>query len=141
VKITFRVYGLPQTKGSTKSFYVKALKRVVTTNDNKKNKAWAQCVSEVASQHRPPALLLGPLQLDAIFHMPKPKSLPKRKPSWPAKKPDADKLLRSLGDSLTGVIWRDDAQVVDCAVKKIYSDAPGVDVTITTIEEEGALPL
>ena len=132
--IHFRVYGLPQTKGSTKSFFVKKLNRVVTTNDNEKNKNWAVTVAQEAAVHRPSALWLGPITLHLNFLLAKPKSLPKRRLSWPTKKPDWDKLARSAGDAMTGIVYRDDAQVVEAHVFKSYSDQPGVEITV--VEKE-----
>lgn len=131
--ITFRVYGIPQTKGSTKAFMRPGMKHPVITNDNTKNKAWAAIVSGEAQRHRPPTLWDGPLRLDMCFNMKKPKSLPKRRLSWPIKKPDLSKLTRSAEDALTGIIWRDDAQVVSSMQSKRYSDSPGVDISITQL--------
>lgn len=37
----------------------------------------------------------------------------------PRKKPDADNIAKCL-DALNGVIWHDDAQVVECIVRKRY---------------------
>jgi Holliday junction resolvase RusA-like endonuclease len=45
--------------------------------------------------------------------------------------PDLDKLVRAILDSLTGVVWRDDAQVVDIVARKVYAETPGVDIAIT----------
>jgi Holliday junction resolvase RusA-like endonuclease len=45
--------------------------------------------------------------------------------------PDLDKLIRAILDALTGVVWRDDGQVVDIVASKVYADTPGVDVVIT----------
>jgi len=39
--ITFRVYGIPQTKGSTKVFMRPGMRYPIITNDNTKNKSWA----------------------------------------------------------------------------------------------------
>ncbi len=44
-------------------------------------------------------------------------------------------MTRSVEDALTGVIWRDDAQVIASKQRKDYSGAPGVRVTITQVEE------
>lgn len=134
--IRFRVYGIPQTKGSTRAFFRPGMRYPVITNDNPKNKSWALCVSEEAVKHRPSALLLGPVRLTLVFHLAKPKSLPKRKPSWPVKKPDLSKLTRSAEDALTGIIWRDDSQVVESTQRKLYSDVPGVEIQIEPTEDK-----
>jgi hypothetical protein len=43
------------------------------------------------------------------FVMPRPKSLPKTKPTPPhTKRPDVDELLRAIFDALSGVVWLDD---------------------------------
>lgn len=44
--------------------------------------------------------------------------------------PDLDKLVRAILDALTGVVWRDDGQVVDIRASKVYSSTPGVDIAI-----------
>lgn len=49
----------------------------------------------------------------------------------PTKKPDWDNIGKIVADSLNGVAYRDDAQVVDAFVRKYYSDNPRVEVTIT----------
>ena len=48
----------------------------------------------------------------------------------PTKKPDADNIQKVICDSLNGLAYRDDAQIVDCQVRKFYSDRPRVVVTI-----------
>lgn len=42
-------------------------------------------------------------------------------PFWPIGKPDALKLARACEDALTGVVWVDDAQVVDGRQTKHYT--------------------
>lgn len=42
----------------------------------------------------------GPIALDLIFTLKRPKSAPKTKVIYPATKPDLDKLVRAVGDSL-----------------------------------------
>lgn len=41
-------------------------------------------------------------------------------PVYPCSKPDVDKLARTVLDALTGIIWRDDAQVVSLEIRKFY---------------------
>lgn len=42
----------------------------------------------------------------------------------PAKKPDADNVLKLVMDGLNGVAYKDDKQVISVEVNKMYSDNP-----------------
>ena len=48
----------------------------------------------------------------------------------PTKKPDLDNVIKAIADSLNGIAYKDDAQVVEVVSKKFYSDRPRVEVTI-----------
>lgn len=76
----------------------------------------------------------GPLLVDVTFWMPRPQ---RPKFHHPAVKPDADKLCRALGDSMTdsGLI-KDDARITTWHARKRYSDTPGI--TIHDIREDTA---
>lgn len=72
----------------------------------------------------------------AYYSIPKSVSNKKRqlmleKKIRPTKKPDWDNIGKIVADSLNGIAYRDDAQVVDAFVRKYYSDKPRVEVTIT----------
>lgn len=43
----------------------------------------------------------------------------------PTVKPDFDNLVK-VCDAFKGVVWRDDAQVVDAKISKIYGEKPGL---------------
>lgn len=148
--ICFRVYGIPQTKGSTKGFVGRSKQtgklRAFITNDNTKNKAWAEGLRQQAQQYaivgRP---WEGPVDLTLIFDLVRPKSLPK-KVVYHIKKPDLDKLTRSIKDALKGVIYYDDSQVVHLDCLKRYEspgEAPGVTVIVKEyqVQPRGVLPL
>lgn len=100
---------------------------------NKRHKAWrATVAASVAAQHDGPPID-QPIRVQLTFVMPRPK-----RPRWhvPAVKPDADKLARSVLDSMqAGGVIVEDSRVVDLHVTKIYTDAlfpdPGVVVSIT----------
>jgi Holliday junction resolvase RusA-like endonuclease len=85
-------------------------------------------VSACASQalRRLPAperrLLTAGVRLTVAFYLPRPKSLPRRVTAH-VKAPDLDKLVRSVGDALTRVVFADDAQVVDLVAMKRYAAA------------------
>lgn len=56
----------------------------------------------------------------------------------PAKRPDFDNIGKIIADALNGVAYRDDAQIVEAQVVKIYVDGPGeTAVTLSGLEEEG----
>ena len=48
----------------------------------------------------------------------------------PTKRPDADNILKVIADSLNGLAYYDDAQLVDTQIRKFYSSRPRVEVTI-----------
>ena len=51
----------------------------------------------------------------------------------PTKKPDADNVAKAVADSLNGVAYRDDTQIVDMQVRKFYSENPRVEVIIKAV--------
>ena len=118
--ITIVVRDEPRPQGSKRAYALRkagALTgQAVVVDDNKPAlRNWRESVrSEVqkAMNGWPP--LEGPVVLAVTFTLPKPKSAPKRKVTWPEKKPDVDKLLRSIMDGLkAGGAYGDDAQVVE----------------------------
>jgi len=71
----------------------------------------------------------GPVVLEVAFALPKPKSAPKRRRTWPigARAGDLDKLVRAICDALTDAgVWGDDSQVAVLTSSKAYEGDPGV---------------
>ncbi len=132
-ELSFRVFGVPIPKGSLKAFMRPGMTRPVVTHDNLKSLPWAQMVRLLAQARAPSGgPWEGAIVLHAAFYLPRPKSLPKRV-VYPTKKPDLDKLLRNIMDAMTGVIYVDDAQVIDICASKYYATAampPQVRITI-----------
>lgn len=61
--------------------------------------------------------------------------------TFPAKKPDADNIAKSVLDALNGIAYRDDAQVIRLDVVKYWDTSPRVDVWITDdITQQGVQP-
>lgn len=84
----------------------------------------------------------GPVAIEITFTVQKPASAPKTRKTWPIKRPDLDKLVRSTLDGLSeGGAWRDDSQVVELTARKVYPDSghmhslstPGAHITIRAI--------
>ena len=132
--IKFEVRGKPEPQGSTKAFYIKSIGRTVTTSSNRNLKGWRQRIAEEAQKVAPDALILEPVSIAVGFQMPKPKNYPKKRKLFHTKKPDLDKLIRSVGDAITNVLIRDDSQIISIVAEKIYSDTPGCTVSIETVE-------
>ncbi len=119
----FQVRGLPQPKGSARAFMIRG--RPVITSTTRNLKQWEQLVRYQLQDFAGPPWE-GPVSLSLTFYLPRPKSAPKRV-QHPATRPDLSKLLRSVEDALTGIVYRDDAQIVSLtAVKAFATDFVGV---------------
>ncbi len=129
--IRFTVYGTPRPQGSTRAFIPKGWRRAIITTDNVKLKPWRQEISGAAIDATP-AMLEGPVFVSLKFFLAKPKSLAK-KFTEPTKKPDLDKLQRAVFDALTGICFRDDAQIVAVSAEKAYGVPERVEILINRI--------
>ena len=138
------VYGHPAPQGSKKFVGVaKSTGRGILVESSKRVKPWRQDVKAAAIEARKGAAPLdGPLRVRMVFTLPKPKSAPKRRRTYPDRKPDLDKLCRSTLDSLveSGVI-ADDARVIELTLLKVFPceheeslEIPGVVITVRTLD-------
>ena len=132
-QIDFKIRGIPVPKGRPR-FYRGA--RFVGTYTPKKTRNWESIVRGQAVSHRPPVLWEGPLVMQLVFLMPRPKSLPK-KITRHIKKPDVDNLAKSIKDALQGIIYKSDSQIFALILNKQYTtDECGVDVRIEEVSHE-----
>ena len=138
--ITFFVSGKPQTAGSKRVFLNRKTGRPIVTDDNKRSKDWRAAVTQAASQviDKP---MSGPLEVTFEFCLPRPQghrgakgNLVPSAPAWPTTRPDVLKLARCAEDSLSGVSFLDDAQIVRETLIKRYDDRIGVRITIRSLE-------
>ena len=135
------VGGEPVPQGSTKSFYIKKLNRVVTTHGNKNTNRWRERIAHEAQatdKTREVSFFdanraLG-YAVEAKFIFTKPKSTPK-KVKLNTKRPDLDKLIRAVLDGITDVLIPDDAQVVSRTCDKCYgeNEPPGLRIKVRKI--------
>ena len=141
--ITFTVYGTPQPAGSKRAFPYRRKDTgklgIAVSDDNPKAANWKDRVAQVAGEKMAAwdgELFRGPLRVRFSFSIARPKGhygkrgLRASAPPWPDKKPDALKLSRGTEDALTGVVWRDDAQVVKLGISKEYGTPEGVAITV-----------
>jgi Holliday junction resolvase RusA-like endonuclease len=132
--ISFFVPGKPQPAGSKRAFIVNRKidhKPIAVVSDaNPKSKDWKIDVKHFAAEEYSGPLLTGPLLLELTFYLVRPEfhrnqsGLTKSAPRHPISKPDLLKLTRGVEDALTGMIWRDDAQIVDHILRKRYVKGP-----------------
>jgi Holliday junction resolvase RusA-like endonuclease len=127
--ISFSVRGDPKAKGSMRAFPVKRKDGslgTVMTNQNPKTREWEDRVALMAVENQPDTIWDDPVSVHVSFELTRPKGhfgtgknadkVKDSAPDWPTKKPDLDKLVRTILDAITGVIVADDSQVV-----KVYA--------------------
>lgn len=147
------VYGHPAPQGS------KSFKGTFTGRDgrvhaklvesSKKVKPWRQEVKHAAEIVRAGAVPIdGPVRARMVFTMPKPKSAPKTRRTYPDKKPDVSKLARSTEDALVEAgVLKDDARIVGYTrLEKVFPGedpealvAPGVVIEIMPIDQTASV--
>lgn len=54
----------------------------------------------------------------------------------PTRKPDFDNCAKVVSDSLNGIAYNDDRQIVDFMCAKYYSDMPRIEVSITPLNQK-----
>lgn len=136
MQIQFTVHGTPQPQGSAKAFVPKGWNRAIVTSANPKNKPWRQDMSAMAQQAMVAGghdLEMGAVRVTVTFWFSKPKST-KKSVVHKITKPDSDKLLRSVLDSMSGVVFKDDSQVVECHVFKSFADPEGARITVESLQ-------
>lgn len=125
--ITFVVYGVPRPQGSKRH-----VGNGIMVESSKHVKAWREDVSSAARKAYAGGLIDGPVSLHVTFGFPRPRShyrtgkhaqeLKESAPKFHRGRPDLSKLIRAVEDALTGVVWRDDSQVVDIKSTKGYGE-------------------
>ena len=80
----------------------------------------------------------SPLNMHVTAYYTIPKSASKKKVVMmrsaeirPTKKPDIDNVIKCIADSLNGVAYKDDSQIVTIRADKFYGEIPSVVVQIT----------
>jgi len=78
-----------------------------------------------------------PVNLYLYIRVPIPKSYSKKKVEdclngldKPIRKPDSSNILKSVEDGMNGIVYKDDSQIVNLHVTKVYSSLAGVDICV-----------
>ncbi len=142
-RIQFTVYGKAQPAGSKSGFPIKRKNGtlgVAMSDSNPKAKSWQQEVKAAAAKATYGTMLEGPLALCVMVNMVRPKGhfgtgrnaaiLKPSAPEFPVVKPDLLKLIRGVEDALTGIVYRDDSQIVDEDLHKRYAHQASCEVLV-----------
>lgn len=139
MQVRFTVLGEPKGKGRPRATVRGGFAKVYTPKDTVmyENLVRLEYRQQCGDYMFPEGSVLD-MRIAAFYSIPKSASKKKRRQMEegnirPVKKPDMDNVVKSIADSLNGVAYRDDTQIVDCAVRKFYSDKPRVVITIKEI--------
>ena len=133
--VTFKVDANPV--GKQRARYAKRGNFVQTyTPDKTRN--YESLIKEAAIQAMGSnEILETPVNLYLYIRAPIPQSYSKKRSEAclngsekPIKKPDASNVLKSVEDAMNGVVYKDDSQIVNIHVSKVYSSLAGVDVCV-----------
>lgn len=116
--LTVMVYGTPAPQGSKRHVGGgRMIESSAAVKPWREAIKWACLAKEVTP-------LTGAVDIEITFTVKKPASAPKRRRTWPVKRPDLDKLVRATLDGLgEGGVWVDDSQVVELVARKVYPDS------------------
>lgn len=133
---SFIVYGVAAPAGSKTVARTKD-GRAFVRDASKRSAPWKRQVAQAAGEAMGGAdLLKGPLSLTVAVVVPRPKShfgargLRPSAPIAPTTRPDLTKYLRGIEDAMTGIVWRDDAQVVTQSAEKRFGEPARVAVRV-----------
>lgn len=112
---------------------------------NKNADKWKKHVAHEVNKLFWDTPLAGPVGIRCKFYQDRPKYhygtgksagiVKSSAPNWPTSKPDALKLMRGVEDALTGIVYVDDAQIVEETISKHYGD-PRVEIEVWEILHE-----
>lgn len=137
--ITFTIPGEPVAKGRPRATTVGGHARMYTPA---KTAAYEQLVAVYASAAMKNAPLLEhPVRLHLGIYCKVPGSWSKKRRAdalagieRPAKAPDIDNIVKALADGMNGVVWIDDAQIVELTCSKWYAIEPYVNVNVASAD-------
>ncbi len=137
--LSFVAYVHPEPQGSAKAFVIAGKAHI--TSSNAKLKPFRSEVTRCAMiAARDMGIVLPmagkhiPVSVHFDAYLEKPDSVPKKR-KRPSVKPDCDKICRSILDSLSGVAFKDDGQVVEIVAKLYYGSPERVEVIVSIIDD------
>lgn len=131
--VIVELLGVPVAKGRPRFWNG----RCVTPPKTRAYERDLQYAARLAMHGHPP--IPGPLKVEVLAAFPVPQSWPKNKQTRaiagiirPTTRPDWENIAKVL-DAFNGVVWLDDAQVVQGSVRKVYSVEPRLRVEVEAL--------
>lgn len=145
------MYGRPRPAGSKHAFVHPHTKKIIVRDaSGPEGRIWRSQVQAAALPFFPRPLG-GAFAVEIEFRRVRPKGhmgtgrnagiVKDSAPAFPTTVPDIDKLSRSVLDGLSGVVWRDDAQVVAKLVRKVYAEHEGARIRLWLADAQTAADL
>jgi len=153
-RVSFFVRGVPKAQPRGRTFFHPKLNRPVTVSAPKSHSvnAWRDAIAMAAHARRPAEPWAGPVRLDLLFLMPRPKNhfrtknrvtsteLKQGAPSLHLTSPDRDNLDKAVMDELkTGGWFSDDSLVFWGLIGKVYhpqGTPTGCLIRVTFMEDD-----
>lgn len=139
MRINFTVLGEPKGKGRPR--FCRNTGHAITPEDtvNYETLVKMEYTQACGEQMFPDDAMLD-MRIKAYYSIPKSASKKRHAAMLsgdirPTKKPDMDNVIKIIADALNKIAYRDDTQIVDCQVRKFYSEKPRVEVMIQTIDK------
>jgi Holliday junction resolvase RusA-like endonuclease len=138
------VIATPAPQGSKSFKGLSKAGHAILVESSKNVRPWREAVVWAARESG--SRFSGPVAVSIYFTLAKPKSASKTRRTWPDRKPDLSKLVRSTEDALVdaGVI-EDDARIVRLVTEKVFPgeheyalDVPGARIEIRCAGTESA---
>lgn len=144
--ISIIVHGEPKPQGSKKFVGTTKTGRGILVESCKLVKSWRESVKSACRE----VIEAGAVTIDEpvwcrmVFTMPKPKSAPKTRRTWPSSRPDLSKLERSTEDAIVDSgLLREDSRIVEyLRAAKVFPNedpealqVPGVRIEIWRVHE------
>jgi Holliday junction resolvase RusA-like endonuclease len=137
-RASFTVYGEARSQGSKRLGRAGKDGKPILIEADPRLRPWQAEVREAMRRVAPPVPVLGPVAVQLVVYVARPRShygtgrhagtRKRSAPWWPAAGKDLDKQARGLADCGTGLLWRDDRQIAVWRIFRLYDPRPRIEV-------------